>query len=141
MFILSAKNSKVALETGLSVLPTTFALQADRDYVTNIGASTFINMKRFNVHKHWNINLSPVQTMQTGPAAVWQGDLNPIHRQFSMRNPMRLNNRTGVWSDTPDNGVNPAQRLFMVVFNNNVSQPDTFPILSGLAVNTAYTSE
>lgn len=139
VFIFSAKNTKVAAEIGLQSSPLVVNLQSDRDYVTNIGASTFMNMKRFNIHRHWNINLAPVKTL--GGTTPWQGDLHPIHRQFSMRNPMRLNNRTGVWSGTPDNSVNPNQRLFMVVFNNNVSQPDTYPILSGLSVNTAYTSE
>lgn len=140
VFIFSAKNTKVATEIGITQTgPTLLVLQADRDYVTNIGASTFMNMKRFNVHRHWNINLAPVRTL--GGTTPWQGDLHPIHRQFSMRNPMRINNRTGLWNTVPDNQINPAQRLFMVIFNNNVSQPDTYPILSGLSVNTAYTSE
>lgn len=141
IFILSAKNAKVALECGLNTLPTVLLMQQDRDFINNLGAATFINLKRFNVHKHWKINLSPIQTMQTGPAAVWQGDLHPIQRTFSMKNPLKLNNRTGVWHSTPDNGVNPRERLFMVVFNNNISQTETFPILNGLVIHTAYTSE
>lgn len=141
IFLVSAKNSKVALECGLNSQPPTFTLQSDRDFVNNIGAATFLNLKRFNVHKHWSINLSPVQTMQTGPAAVWQGDLHPIHRKHSMRQLLKLNNRTGVWSNTPDNGVNPSQRLFMLVFNNNISQPESYPILNGMVIHTAFTSE
>lgn len=141
IFILSAKNAKVALEIGLNTLPTNMLLQADRDFVNNLGAATFINLKRFTVHKHWKLNLSPIQTMQTGPAAIFQGDLHPIQRTFSMKNPLALNNRTGEWHNTPDNGVNPNQRLFMVVFNNNISTTATYPILTGLVVHTAWTSE
>lgn len=141
VFILSAKNSKVALEIGLNVTPLVLTLTADIDYVNNISAATYINKKRYNIHKHWMINLSPIQALSQGVPAQWQGDLHPIRRKFSMRNPLVLNNRTGIWDQTPDNGVNPNQRLFMVVFNNNTSQTTSFPILSGLVVHSAYTSE
>lgn len=141
VFIMSCKNAKVALECGLNTLPLAFNLQSDRDYVNNLGAATFINLKRFNVHKHWKINLSPIQALSQGVPAQWQGDLHPIQRTFSMRNPLKLNNRTGVWHATPDNGVNPSQRLFMVVFNNNISQTSSYPTLNGLSIQTAYTSE
>lgn len=140
VFVVSAKNSKVAAELGMNSLPGTFNLVNNRDYVNNIGAASFMNRKRFNIHKHWRINLSPIQTMQTGPAAVWQGDLHPIHKRFSMKNPLVLNNRTGFWDTTPDNGVNPSQRLFLVAFNNNQTT-GSYPILNGLIVHTAYTSE
>lgn len=141
IFILSCKNSKVALETGISTLPTTMTLTADVDYISNLGAATFINLKRFNCHKHWMVNLGPIQAAPSGVPLPWQGDLHPIKRTFNMKNPLVLNNRTGIWSSTPDNGVNPNQRLFMVVFNNNVSTTSTFPILNGLVVHTAWTSE
>ena len=141
VFILSAKTQKVALEIGLNNVPLAMTLTADVDFVNNISAATYINKKRFTIHKHWMLNLSPIQALSQGVPAQWQGDLHPIKRTFSMRNPLVLNNRTGIWDQTPDNGVNPNQRLFMVVFNNNTSQTSSFPILSGLVVHSAYTSE
>lgn len=141
IFIISCKNSKVALSCGINVATTNFNLINGVDYVNNIAASTYMNRKRFDIHKHWRINLSPIQTSAIGPALNWQGDLHPIRKTFSIENPLRLNNRVGKWSDTLDEAVNPTQRLFMVVFNNNIFQPSTYPVLNGAVIHTAYTSE
>lgn len=139
VFIVSPKNSKVALSLGINVAtPALFTLVNNVDYVNNVG-NTYMNPKRFNIHKHWLINLNPIRTL--GGTTPWQGDLHPIRKTFSMKNPLKLNNRTGVWSSTADEAVNPNQRLFMVVFNNNIASPTTYPNLNGLVLSTAYTSE
>lgn len=141
IFIVSCKNAKVALSVGINVATTTFNLINGTDYVNNLANATYMNTKRFNIHKHWMVNLSPIQALSSGVPAQWQGDLHPIKRTYSMKNPLVLNNRTGVWSSTPDEGVNPSQRLFMVVFNNNIGTPSTYPIITGQIIHTAWTSE
>lgn len=145
VFLVSPKNTKVSLSIGMSVPGTAFNLIAGTDYVNNLGI-THMNSKRWIIHKHWsNINILPIQTMQTGPAAVWQGDMEAIRKKFSMPNRLKINNRRGTWNDpaagSTNESVNPSQRVVMVVFNNNISSPMTFPNLTGQVIHTAYTSE
>lgn len=139
VFIVSPKNSKVAVSLGINVGGTAFNLINGTDYVNNLAAGTYMNPKRFNIHKHWLINLNPIVTL--GGTTPWQGDLHPIRKTFSMKNPLKLNSRTGVWSATADEAVNPNQRLFLIVFNNNTGTPGTYPVLNGMVLSTAFTSE
>lgn len=140
VFIVSCKNIKVADQTGINIAGGPLQLVANTDYVNNIGAATFFNKKRFNVHKHWNVNLSPAVSLSSGVPAQWQGDFHPISRSFSMKQPLKLNNRQNVWSSTLDHQVSPNQRLFLVVFNNNLATSTT-PTLNGMVISSAFTSE
>lgn len=141
IFIVSCKNSKVAVSTTINTAGATFNLIPGVDYVNNLANATYMNRKRFNIHKHWMVNLSPILALSSGVPAQWQGDLHPIKRTFSMKNPLRLNNRVGNWQGTLDEAVNPSQRLFMIVFNNNIGTPSTYPIINGQVIHTAFTSE
>ena len=142
IFIVSCKNTKVANSCGITT-SNNLQLTSGVDYITNIpSASVFINKKRFNVHYQKDVDILPVSTL--GGTTPWQGQLKSYRYSFSMKNPLRLNNRVGIWSDPvsmPDYAVNPNQRLFMLVFNNNISTPSTFPTLNGMVLHTAYTSE
>lgn len=142
IFLVSPKNQKVSLSIGMSVAGSAFNLINGTDYVNNLGI-TYMNKKRWNIHKNWSVNLLPIQTL--GGTTPWAGDLKPIFKKWSMKNLLKLNNRRGTWNDpltgATDESVNPNQRVMLVVFNNNISQPATFPILSGQVIHTAYTSE
>lgn len=145
IFLLSPRNTKVALSAGMTVPGTAFNLINGTDYANNLGI-THMNTKRWILHRSWtNINVLPIQTMQTGPAAIWQGDIKPIQKSWSMKNHLKINNRRGTWNDpaagSTNESVNPNQRVVLVVFNNNISQPATFPNLTGQVIHTAFTSE
>lgn len=144
VFLVSPRNTKVSLSVGMSVAGTAFNLINGTDYANNLGI-THLNTKRWIIHKSWNLNVLPIQTMQTGPAAIWQGDMHAIQKTWSMPNRLKINNRQGTWNDaatgSTDESVDPKQRVVLVVFNNNIAQPATFPNLSGQVIHTAYTSE
>lgn len=149
VFLIRPKNSKVAVSAGLNVAqnPGTSVLNLIQgvDYVNSLGLS-MMNTKRWVLDAHWNITTSPIITAinQAGPAPAptvnWQGDLHPIRKSFRGKNVLVLNNRTGLWSDTLDYAVNPNQRQFLVIFNNNQNQ-DQSPNIAGQCLWTAYTSE
>lgn len=141
VFIIRPKTSKVAVSAGINVPGTTFTLLNNVDYVNNVAAGTYINKKRWHIDKHWNINLNPIRSLSSGVPAQWEGQLLPVRRVYNGRNVLVLNNRTGLWSDTADHAVNPTQRQFLVVFTKNVSATATYPILNGMVLHTAYTSE
>lgn len=143
IFLISPRNQKVSLSVGMSVAGNAFNLLNGTDYVNNLGI-THMNTKRWIIHKAWtNINLLPIQTL--GGTTPWQGDLKAIRKKWSMKNHLKLNNRRGTWNDpatgATDHSVNANQRVVLVVFNNNISQPATFPVLTGQVIHTAYTSE
>lgn len=146
IFIISAKNTKVATNIGIQQPAPLLQLQEGVDYENNLGGEgVFMNKKRFHIHKTWRETGLPIQTL--GGTTPWNGQLNSIQRKFNMKNPLVVNNRTGIWNQTTgtnpmtDNSVNPNQRLYLVVFNNNVTTPSTFYTLNGLVLFTAYTSE
>lgn len=145
VFIVRPKNMKVAVSAGINVAPSQgqqpLSLQSGIDFVNSIGLA-MMNKKRWHIDKHWSINLGPVRTpitMEPSPTA-WQGDLRPIRRSFRCPNYLKLNNRVGVWKDTLDYAVNPNQRQFLIVFNNNQGT-STSPTLNAQILMTAFTSE
>lgn len=144
IFLMSPRNTKVALSVGMTVSGNAFNLINGTDYANNLGI-THMNTKRWIIHKKWFVNVLPIQTMQTGPANVWQGDLKPIQKTWSMPNRLKINNRQGTWNDpaagSQNWSVNPSQRVVLCVFNPNTSQTATFPNLSGQVIHTAFTSE
>jgi len=142
LFLVSPRNTKVALSLGMTVAGSQFNLLNGTDYVNNLGI-THMNAKRFLIHKHWVVNLAPVRTL--GGTVPWQGDLRPILRKHNMPNRLFLNNRRGTWNDATtgatDESVNPTQRVVLVVFNNNIASPASYPLLTGQVIHTAWTSE
>ena len=141
VFLIRPKTSKVAVSAGLNVAGTTFNLIANTDYINNLSTGTYMNKKRWHIDAHWLINLNPIRSLSSGVPAQWEGDLHPVRRVYNGKNHLRLNNRTGLWSDTADHAVNPSMRQFLVVFNPNTSITTTYPILNGMILHTAYTSE
>lgn len=144
VFLVSPINTKVALSVGMTVSGVNFNLAPGVDYVNSQGI-THMNKKRFIIHKHWTLNLLPILALSSGVPAQWQGDLKPLTRKHGMRNRIVINNRKGTWNDAAAGSSNwsvtPSQRVVLIVFNNNISQPATFPILTGQVIHTAWTSE
>lgn len=156
VFILRPKTMKVAVSAGINVpiapnppppaLPTPpIQLIVGTDFVNSLGLS-MVNKKRWHIDGHWAVNTSPIVTgIQGGggppaPLINWQGDLHPIRKYYKGKNMLKLNNRTGKWSDTLDHAVNPTQRQFLVIFNNNLNQ-QLSPNLNFQCLWTAFTSE
>jgi hypothetical protein len=148
-FIIRPMNTKVSVSAGINVQPAQGAsplnLIQGVDYVNNLGIP-MINKKRWHIDYHANLTTSPIVTSvkQAGPSPAptvnWQGDLHPIRRSYRGKNVLVLNNRTGKWSDTADWSVNPNQRQFLVIFNNNINQDQS----ANIAIQclwTAFTSE
>lgn len=144
-FIVRPKTSKVALSAELNVAYPSPLFNAMKlingvDYVTNVGLA-MMNKKRWHIDKHWNVTTAPIRAPITiDPPTAWQSDLRPIRRTFRGPNVLKLNNRTGNWKDTLDHAVNPNQRQFLVIFNNNQST-DTSPTVNASILFTAFTSE
>lgn len=150
IFIIRPKNSKVALSAGLNVpyVPgaPAITLLNNTDFVNSLGLA-MMNKKRWHIDAHWAVNTSPIVTSinQPGspapaPTQNWQGDLHPIRKHYRGKNHLVLNNRTGVWSDTQNHAVNPSQRQYLVIFNNNLNTQAS-PNIAFQCLWTAFTSE
>lgn len=150
VFVVRPKNAKVAVSAGINVpVPAgtpPLVLLNNTDYTQTLGIA-MINKKRWHIDAHWAINTSPIVTTINQPGAPspaptqnWQGDLHPLRKHYRGRNVLKLNNRTGKWSDTQDHAVNPSQRQYLVVFNNNLNT-QLSPNIIFQCLWTAYTSE
>ena len=150
VFIIRPKTAKVAVSAGINVpiAPNAppLTLLNNTDFTQTLGIC-MINTKRWHIDYHAAVNTSPIITSINQPGAPtpaplqnWQGDLHPIRKHYKGRNVLKLNNRTGIWSDTQDHAVNASQRQFLVIFNNNLNT-QLSPNIAFQCLWTAYTSE
>jgi len=122
----SPKNAKVVSETGGM---TTALCQPviGVDYVVMDGKAR-LNPKRWNVHKVHHVSTQPIVTESLGIEYI--NNTGKGRRSFYMKNPFRINNRTGSWYTVDDWEVTPSQRLHCYVFNDNLSTLEGTPKIS-----------
>lgn len=133
----SPKNQKVVVECGGATSSTMETLIEDVDYV-GLNGQYFMNKKRWHVHKTYKMATLP----RIDPLTVGQ-QINPTvknRRTYRSRNNIRINNRTGLWTEVDDWEINPNQRLQAFVFNNNATTLEGSPWIEVTCLFTGYCS-
>jgi len=157
-FIVRPKTQKVVNEVGLSITDNGIVpsaanpnpLVAGTDYSYE-GGIALMNPKRWHIDKMWKMQirpeLAPFSQPGTPPQAVTNQvtNANMVRRSHTMKNPMYINSRTGVWSLVEPEQLVPSKRAYLLIFNNASNTvgtaPGTGPTFEGMVHMTAHTSE
>ena len=120
VFFVTPKNQKVVVEAGGATTSTLETLDTDVDYIKLAGTGqVLMNKKRWNIHKVHRISTQPLVTATAQEAIINVTRANS--RSFTMKNPLKINNRTGLWNAIADWEVAHNQRLHCFCFNNNIA--------------------
>lgn len=138
-FIIRPRNQKVVVDAQISGAALPLALAANTDYVQTDGLC-LMNLKRWHVDATYKMSTLPLQTNSPAPPGVWQGSQKVIRRKYTGKNVLKINNRVGTWNTGADWTVNPNQRQYLVIFNNNLSTAQS-PRFSATVMVTGHTSE
>jgi len=132
MFVVTPKSEKVAEEVqdGLGHLSN---LVGGIDFCETNGI-TYMNKKRWHIHYYRKGVTRPLATMadsDLAPTPVrYVNDMKPATGKIHLKNPIKVNSRTGNWRDVTKQQMNYNQRYTMYVFNNNVTAAEGAPWLS-----------
>lgn len=141
VFLISARNVKVWNETaGLTTLQNN--PNGQQDYTDQ--PITFMNTKRFKVHKTWRVQTSGITTKVLG--TVPATDVNVVNTGKSARRyhkmPFKRYLQTSIgqesWSQIDDDDVPISCGLAIVAFNNNSALDLENPNFRGTALFSCY---
>lgn len=156
-FVVRPKSQKVINEVGLSISDTRISpsstdpnpLVSGVDYSYE-GGIALMNPKRWHIDKMWKMQVRPDvgPFYSTGtPQTVTNltHNANMVRRSYTCKNRMKINNRTGVWSDVSAQQLATSQRAYLIIFNDAVATPagtpGPGPKFEGMVHYTAHTSE
>lgn len=133
----SPKNQKVVYDCGGHTSSTCLPTQ-NTDYTLWAGMA-LMNKKRWNVHKVYRLTTLPLVTEAGGVEYINSQVEN--RRYFTMKNPLKINNRTGDWNTVNDQSVSANQRVHCFVFNDNLSSVEGSPSFHCSVLATGFSSD
>ena len=134
IFLVTPKNNKVMRETsGMQ----NFYQTSNQDYAFNNGI-TFMNPKRYTIHKVWRCNTRAIRTLIATPNSTSGASLKSVRRYHSMPFRHQLRNSTGTWKEIENDEIPISSALTLIAFNNNASIDLEHPSLKFTAHFTCY---
>ena len=134
IFLVTPKSNKVMRETsGMQ----NFYQTSNQDYAFNNGI-TFMNPKRYTIHKVWRCNTRAIRTLIATPNSTSGASLKSVRRYHSMPFKHTLRNSTGTWKQIDNDEIPISSALTLIAFNNNSAVDLEHPSLKFTAHFTCY---